>query len=101
MFKERIQRLEAGFPMLAELLRPQRRFLERLGAQLAKMLAPHDAPVDEFGLFQHAHVLGGGGKGHAKRRGEFAEVALPAGKLPDHRAPRGVRQRVKDEVQPR
>jgi len=40
------------------------------------MLSADDAAVDEFGAFQDADVLGGGGEGHLQGRGEFAEVAL-------------------------
>lgn len=64
------------------------------------MLPPGDAATHERGPFQHAHVLGGGGEGHPEGRGEFAEIALPAGELPDDRAAGGVGQGVEDAVKP-
>ena len=98
--EERVLRFEAGLPVPAELLGPERRVLERPGVQAAQVLTPDDAAADEFGPLQHAHVLGGGGEGHSEWRGELAEVALPAGELPDDRAAGGVGQGVEDEVQP-
>lgn len=107
LVEERVQRLEAGLPVLAELLGPERRFLERRCVQAAEVLPPGDAAPDKPGSFQHAHVLAGSGEGHPQGRGEFAEVALPAppippcgGELPDDRAPGRVRQGVEDAVQP-
>ncbi len=63
------------------------------------MLPTGDAATQEIGPFQHAHVLGGGGESHPQGRGELAEVALPAGELPDDRAAGGVGQGVEDQVQ--
>lgn len=104
LLEERIQRLEAGLPVPAELLGPERRFLERRCVEAAEVLPPGDAAADQFGPFQHAHVLACGGEGHSKGRGEFAEVALPApptlGELPDDRAAGGVGQGVENEVEP-
>jgi hypothetical protein len=99
LIEERVQCFEAGLPVPAELLGPQRHFLERRCAQAAEVLPPDDAAADEFGPLQHAHVLGGGGEGHSKGRGEFAEVAFPDGELPDDRAAGGVGQGVKDDIQ--
>lgn len=102
---ERVQRFKAGLPVPPELLRPQHRLPERGGPEAAEMLTPSDAPTHEIGPLQHAHVLGCGRKGHLERRGEFAQVALPAvpgeGEPPDDRAPGGVSQRVKHSIEPR
>lgn len=59
-----------------------------------------DAATHEIGPLQHAHVLGGGWERHPQRRGELAEVALPAGELPDDRAAGGVGERMEDEIEP-
>ena len=98
--EERIQRFEAGLPVLAELLRPLHRVPERRGSQATQVLPPDDAATHQRGTLQHADVLGGGGEGHPERRGELGEIALPAGELPDDRAARGVRQGVEDAVEP-
>src|SRR5437868_718101 len=100
LIEQRVQCFEAGLPVPAELLGPEHRFLQRRGVEAAEMLPPLDAATDEFGPLQHAHVLGGGGESHSEGRGEFAEVALSAGELPDDRAAGGVRQGVEDEIQP-
>ena len=64
------------------------------------MLPPGDPATNEPGRLQHAHVLGGRGEGHSERCRELAEVSLPARELPDDRAPSGVGQGVKNDVQP-
>jgi predicted transcriptional regulator len=93
--------LKARLPVPAELLGPAHRVSERRGAQAAEVLPPRDAATHEIGPLQHAHVLGGGWERHPQRRGELAEVALPARELPDDRAAGRVRERVEDEVEPR
>ena len=59
-----------------------------------------DPATNEPGRLQHADVLGGRGEGHSERCRELAEVALPARELPDDRAPSGVGQGVKNDVEP-
>ena len=100
LIEERVQCFKAGLPVPAELLGPEHRFLERRSAQAAEVLPPGYAATHELGPLQHAHVLGGGGERHPKGRGELAEVALPAGELPDDRAAGGVGQGVEDAVEP-
>ena len=99
LIEERVQCFEAGLPVPAELLGPEHRVSERRRAQAAKVLPTGDAATHEMGPLQHTHVLGGGGESHPERRGEFAEVALPAGELSDDRAAGGVGQGVEDEVE--
>ena len=62
LIEQRVQRFEAGLPVLAERLGPERRFLERRGLQAAEMLPAFDAAPDELGVLQHAHVLVAAGK---------------------------------------
>lgn len=64
------------------------------------MFPTSDATADEFCPFEHAHVFGSRREGHAERCGEFTQIALAGGELPDDRAARGVGQSVKHEVQP-
>lgn len=67
--------------------------------QAAEVLPPDHPATHEIGPLQHAHVLGRGGEGHAEGRGQFAQVPLPAGELPDDRASRRVGQCVEDAVE--
>lgn len=100
LVEERVQCFEAGLPVPAELLGPERRFFQRCGVQAAEVLPPDDAAAEEFGLLEHTHVLGGGGERHSEWRGELAEVSFPARKLSDDRTPGGVSQGVEDDVEP-
>jgi hypothetical protein len=100
LLQKRVERLEPGLPVLAELPGPQHGVPERLGAEAAAVLASHNAPADEAGPLEHADVLGGRGEGHPEGRGELGEGALSGGELPDDGAACGVRQGVEDAVEP-
>ena len=100
VIEERVECFEAGLPVLAELLGPAHRIFERRRLQATEVLPTGDAATHQIGSLEHAHVLAGGRERHPQRRGELAQVALPAGELPDDRAAGGVGQGVEDAVEP-
>jgi hypothetical protein len=72
--------------------------IEPLGVNATLVRAANNAAAHELGLLQHPYVLGGRRKRHPERRRQLGEIALAVGKTPQHRAPRRMRQRVKDPV---
>ncbi len=64
------------------------------------MLAPGPPATNQLGCLEHAHVLGGRGKGHRQGGSKLAEAALSDRQLADDRAASGVRQGVEEAVKP-
>ena len=101
LVEERVQCFEAGLPVLSELLGPEHRFLERRGAAGGKgARRPATRRRTSLAASSTRTCLVAAGKVISEGRGELAEVALPAGELPDDRAAGGVGQGVEDEVEP-
>src|SRR5262249_17470583 len=65
LLQQRIEALEAGLPDFAIIFQPVVGVGEGFGFDPAKMRAADDTAAHQPGPFQHADVLGGGGKRHA------------------------------------
>jgi hypothetical protein len=63
------------------------------------MLAPADLALQEASGLEHAHVLRGCRKRHRVRRCELTDAAGTLCERSQHRAPRGIRERVEDPVE--
>ena len=65
------------------------------------MAAALDRALHQSRLLQHPHMFRRAGKAHVERRRQFPDRQLPPGQMTKHRAPRRVRQRVKNSVEMR
>ena len=65
------------------------------------MGAASDRALHQPGILQHPHMFRCAGEAHVKWRRQFPDRELALGQMTKHRAPRRVRQRVKDSVEMR
>ena len=87
------QGIELFLPEDAVVLDPLRGGLHGLGSEAAAVDAAVDFALEEAGGFEHAEMLGDGGKGKGEGRGEFGDGGLAVCKAGEDGAAGGVGER--------
>ena len=72
---------------------------QRNRLEAADMGAPAHVAADQPGGLQHLDMLRCRGERHGEGFGEFADRPFACGQLVQHRAPRGIAERVEDGVE--
>jgi len=93
------QGIELFFPEYAVVLDPLRRSLHGLGSEAAAVDAAVDFALEEAGGFEHAEMLGDGGKGKGEGRGELGDGGLAVREAGEDGATGGVGQGGKGGVE--
>ncbi len=87
------QGIELFFPEDAVVLDPLRDGLHGLGSEAAAVDAAVDFALEEAGRFEHAEMLGDGGKGKGEGRGELGDGGLAVREAGEDGAAGGVGER--------
>jgi hypothetical protein len=95
-----IEAVETVLPRSAGVLGPSGDLDQRLGPQATRPPLSISAPADQPCLFKDLQVSGDGRKTDREGFGQLEHRCLTVGQPAHDRAPRGVRQRCEDDIEP-